>query len=267
MSDGHGFKVWNLLHNEYINQNSHIAAACVGAVALVGAAVAYRALVPKLAIESADDAAFVPPSNLGIRNLFELPGEFIQGLAKEIIGHHYAEYLPVLLFIFIWTLANNLLGMVPGFGSTTDNLNTTLAMGFSVFVYYNIQGVRSHGIKYLEQFAGHLQGLLLLFLGPAMFVIELISHSVRPLTLGIRLRTNIYADHSVHSIITGLINDFAHGLGEKYGALGSFFGGLMASLAPVPIMFLGALVCVIQAFVFTLLTMVYVSMATAHEEH
>ena len=100
-----------------------------------------------------------------------------------------------------------------------------------------------------------------------MFPIELISHCVRPITLGIRLRTNIYADHTVYDTIAGLSHKFAEFLGEKMGFLGDIVGYVFAALAPVPIVVLGIMVCVIQALVFTLLSSVYISIATAHEEH
>jgi F-type H+-transporting ATPase subunit a len=266
MAQGHGFQIWSLLHNDFLNNNPHVAAAGVSAGLMVVGSLAYRALSPKLSAKTVDDKEFIPPSNLGIRNIFELTGEFVQGIARDIIGHHYASYLPLLIFIFMWTLVNNVLGLVPGFGSSTDNLNTTLGMGLVVFVYYNFQGFRSHGVRYLEHFAGHLHGLLLLFLGPVMFVIEIISHAVRPVTLGMRLRSNMYADHTVHGIVMNLFADLGTFLTAKLGFIGSALGFLISGLGPIPIVLLGLLVCILQAFVFTLLTSIYVGMATAHDD-
>ncbi len=262
-----GFKWWDLLHNDFLTHNPHVSAGIVGASVLVAGGAAYALKAPRLNPATAQDEAFVPSPKFGLRNVWEVLGEFVQGTARDIIGPHYAKYYPLLLFIFVWTLLNNYLGSFPGLGSATDNLNTTLAMGLSVFLYYNFMGFREHGFHYLEQFTGHLHGLLLLFLGPVMFVIETISHMIRPLTLGIRLRTNIYADHQVHGTIMGMLGDLAHGLSEKWGALGSAVGFAIEAVAPVPILMLGLLVGVIQAFVFTLLTMIYIGLATAHEEH
>jgi F-type H+-transporting ATPase subunit a len=152
----------------------------------------------------------------------------------------------------------------------TDNdgfLNSTLSMGLVVFVYYNIMGFKAHGFKYLEHYTGHLHGVLLLLLGPLMFVIELISNAVRPVTLGIRLRTNIFADHTVYGIISGLFKDLAHFLNDSFGVIGGAIGHLLALVGPIPIVILGLLVCIIQAFVFTMLTIIYMGMATAHEDH
>lgn len=263
----HGFQWWKLLHNEYLDHNGQVAAASVAVTILAVSAVAYAVVAPKLTAETKNDEDFIPPATLGLRNIFELIGEFVQGMAHDIIGHHYKSYLPLLIFIFIWTLLNNLLGMVPGFGSATDNLNTTLAMGFFVYFYYNFQGFRSHGFKYMEHFTGHLSGVLLLVLGPVMFVIELVSHTVRPITLGIRLRSNIYGDHTIYGIMANLFKDLGEFLGHKFGPAGTALGAVFAALGPVPIVVLGLLVAVIQAFVFMLLTTIYIGMATAHDEH
>ncbi len=264
---GHGFQVWSLLHNEYLDHHPHVAAAGVAAGLLALGSAYYTIRSPKLNAQTTSDEAFVPSPKLGLRNVFELIGEFIQGIAKDIIGHHYAPYLPLLIFIFMWTLLNNLLGMVPGLGSATDNLNTTLAMGVFVYFYYNFIGFKTNGIKYMEHFTGHLHGTLLLVLGPVMFVIELVSHSVRPVTLGIRLRSNIYGDHTIYGIMANLFKDLGEFLGQKFGVVGTAIGAVMSGLGPVPIVLLGLMVAVIQAFVFTLLTTIYIGMATAHEDN
>ena len=262
-----GFKVWDLLHNEFLHTNGHIAAATAGATILAAGGAVYASKALKKVPAQAADEDFVPSPKFGIVNVFEMMGGLVQGLARDIVGPHYHKYYPLLLFIFMWTLFNNWAGVFPGLGSATDNLNTTLAMGLCVFVYYNLMGFKEHGFKYLEQFTGHLHGLLLLLLGPVMFVIETISHAIRPVTLGIRLRTNIYADHQVHGTIVAMTKDMAASLGDAWGAIGSFFGFIITSVGPIPILCLGLLVGVIQAVVFTLLTMIYIGLATAHEEH
>lgn len=262
-----GFKWWDLLHNEFLTHNAHISAAAVGAGVLVAGGAAYALKAPKLSLATAQDDDFVPSAKFNLRNVWEMIGEFVQGTARDIIGSHYYKYYPLLIFIFTWTLLNNVLGSLPGLGSATDNLNTTLGMSLSVFLYYNFMGFKTHGFKYLEQFTGHLHGALLLLLGPVMFVIETISHMIRPVTLGIRLRTNIYADHQVHGTILGMLHEMSQSLSASMGKFGAALGFMIEAVAPIPILFLGLLVCVIQAFVFTLLTMIYIGLATAHEEH
>ena len=238
----------------------------------IGGGVLYKIATSKnkssaAALKNAEDEVLVPTENAGTRNIVEAAGEYVQGLARDIIGHDYPRYLPLLVFIFLWILVNNIIGMIPGFVSPTDNLNTTLSMGVFIFIYYNFLGFKSNGFKYLEHFTGHLHGVLLFALGWLMFPLELISHSLRPLTLGIRLRTNIFADHAVYHTIAGLVNDLGHFIGVKLGIVGEILGFVLSALVPVPIVVLGLIVCVVQAMVFTLLSTVYISIATAHEEH
>ena len=113
-----------------------------------------------------------------------------------------------------------------------------MSVNISAFVGYNFYGFKEHGIGYIKQFMGPL-----LWLAPLMLPIELISHFIRPLSLGLRLQANMMGDHIVLGIFTELVPLF------------------------VPVIFygLGLFVCVVQAFVFTLLTMIYVSMAISHD--
>jgi F-type H+-transporting ATPase subunit a len=262
-----GFKWWNYLGNDFLNHNAHVAAAVLSVGALCAVSVAYKSgLKAKGAAKGSDDW-YVPSKKFGISNLLEVFAEFVQQNANEIIGHHAKNYMPLLFWVFFYVLFSNLMGMIPGLGSATDNINTTFGVSFLVFLFYNFEGFRTNGFRYLEQYTGHLKGLLLIGLGWMLFLIETISHFVRPLTLSIRLRTNIYADHQVFHVISGLTQSAIEPLHAKWGALGSALGYLFAGLAPIPILILGLLVCVIQATVFTFLTMIYIGFATAHEEH
>jgi F-type H+-transporting ATPase subunit a len=145
----------------------------------------------------------------------------------------------MLLFTFVFI--NNVIGLLPGFLPPTDNFNTTLALGVFVFLYYNYQGIRAQGIVgHIKHFMGPVWYLAIL-----IFPIELISHTVRPLSLGLRLKGNMEGDHLVLSI----------------------FSGLVPYIVPIPFYVIGLFVCFMQAFVFTLLTMVYISLATAHHDH
>jgi F-type H+-transporting ATPase subunit a len=117
-------------------------------------------------------------------------------------------------------------------------MNTTLALGIFVFLYYNYVGLRANGIGYLKHFLGPM-----LWLAPLMLIIELASHIFRPLSLALRLRGNIMGDHVVLSV----------------------FSGLVPYLLPVIFYGIGVFVAFIQAFVFVLMTMVYISLSTAHD--
>jgi F-type H+-transporting ATPase subunit a len=130
-------------------------------------------------------------------------------------------------------------GVLPGVVPATENFNTTLALGIFSFLVYNFMGIKDAGMGYLKHFFGPI-----IWLAPIMFVIELISHFVRPLSLGLRLSKVMLGDHTVVGIFMDLV------------PIG----------VPVPFFLLGLFVGFVQAFVFTLLSMVYIALATAHDE-
>ena len=184
----------------------------------------------------------IPDAGITLRNLVELYGSFIYSQCKNVIGEEHAdEYFPFISTVFIFIFICNFSGLIPGFLPPTEYLNTTLALGAFSFIYYNIQGCRKQGtINYLKHFCGPLWYLAFL-----IFPIEIISNLVRPLSLALRLRFNMFADHIV--------------LSESFG--------IIPVLLPVVFMFLGLLVSVVQAYVFTVLTMVYIHLAVAHHDH
>ena len=190
---------------------------------------------PKLA---AVDGAIEPEDGVTARNVAEVFVEAIGGLAEGVIGPHWERYMPLLAAFFAYILVSNLLGLVPGFVPPTSNFNTTLGLGLVSFLAYNFYGLKEHGPKYIKQFMGPL-----LILAPLMLPIELFSHAFRPISLGIRLFANMFADHEVVGIFTSLTK------------------------AVIPVMFylLGAFVCVVQAFVFTMLSAIYIALAVSHD--
>lgn len=191
---------------------------------------------------SSVEGAVVPDKGVTFRNIFEFVGEFIYNLCKNILGEAQTKkYYAVIVLFFMTIFANNLIGLVPGFLPPTDNFNTTFALGLFVFVYYNWQGVRTQGI------VGHIKHFMgpVWYLAPLMLVLELISHGVRPISLGLRLKGNMEGDHLVLSI----------------------FSDLVPYIVPIPFYAIGIFVCFMQAFVFTLLTMVYISLATETHDH
>lgn len=181
----------------------------------------------------------VPESKLTYRNFFEIVAESLFKLTESVIGHHEAPlYFPVVGSLFVFIFVANLVGLLPIFKPPTDNLNTTLALGLFVFVYYNFVGFKAHGVAYLKHFLGPV-----LWLAPLMLIIELASHLFRPISLALRLRGNIYGDH----IVLGV------------------FSGLAPYLLPIIFYALGVFVAFLQAFVFCLMTMVYISLSTSHD--
>lgn len=184
----------------------------------------------------------LPDNGFSFRNMFEAVAEFIYNLASDNLGEKEApKYFPFLFFVFITILINNLIGLVPGFLPSTENINTTFAMGIFAFIFYNYAGVKEQGWK---GHIGHLMGPILP-LAVIIFPIEVISHSMRPMTLALRLRANLYADH----------------------ALLETFSNLVPLVVPLFALCLGVIVCVVQALVFTLLTMVYIGLAIEHQDH
>jgi F-type H+-transporting ATPase subunit a len=194
-------------------------------------------LLVRARIAAAPDAA-VPDVGISARNIAELVTEMITNLAEGIIGHDAPKYVPLFGSLFMFILVANLIGLLPGFTPPTDNFNITLGLGAVSFGAYNYYGVRAHGVGYLKQFMGPL-----LLLAPLMVVVESFSHLFRPASLAIRLYGNMFADH----LLLGISTD------------------LTKVAIPVAFYVLGTFVSLVQALVFTLLTMVYVGLAVSHE--
>ncbi len=180
-----------------------------------------------------------PPARIGIYNTFELTTQTILGLLRDILGDKAERYLSLIGSLFIYIFVCNLLSVVPGFVAPTNNLNTTLACSLVVFVFYNYVGIKELGIKkYIKQMAGPVA-----WLAPFIVIIELISHIVRPISMGVRLYGNMMGDHLVLVM----------------------FSDLVPFLVPILFMLLAIFVSFIQAFVFSLLSTVYIALATSDE--
>lgn len=184
------------------------------------------------------ELAIIPSSRLSVRGVFELLTETIGKLCDQVIGHHGRPFAPYFTAIFTYVLINNFIGLIPGMVPATENFNTTFALGVFSFLAYNFIGIKHGGLGYLKHFLGPIP-----LLAPLMLVIELLSHILRPLTLGLRLSNVLKGDHTVLSVFLGLF-----------------------PIGPaIPFYLMGMLVCAIQAFVFTLLSMVYIALATAND--
>jgi F-type H+-transporting ATPase subunit a len=180
-----------------------------------------------------------PSDKFGPVIFVELVAGFVTNLSKDLIGEKYKTFLPLVGALFFFILFNNLFGLVPGFPPATENMSTNLAMGLIVFLTYNIFGIKAQGIKsYLAHFGGPVWWLF-----PVMFVIELISHSFRPVSLSLRLMGNIFGDHMLVGVFTGLTY----------------------VVVPSLLLFFGTLVAFVQSFIFTLLSAIYISMAISHD--
>ncbi|MEK6580161.1 MAG: F0F1 ATP synthase subunit A [Bdellovibrionota bacterium] len=235
MHDAHGFNWLNLIGlGEFPN---HVVMAVIIASLLCVLTFAARAQL--VGVMKAVDGGLVPAPKLTFLNFFEIAAENLYALTENVIGHHDApKFFPVIGSLFVFIFTANVFGLIAGLLPPTDNLNTTLALGLLVFVYYNWVGFKSNGLGYIKHFFGPI-----VWLAPLMFVIELASHVFRPLSLALRLRGNIMGDHVVLSV----------------------FSSLVPYLLPVIFYGLGVFVAFIQAFVFCLMTMVYISLSTAHD--
>lgn len=179
------------------------------------------------------------------QQMLEVVVEQIRGLLDQVIGPYGRRYLPVMGSFAVFILVGNLMGQIPGLGAPTENINVTGALGITSFLYFIGSGFRQQGLKYLKHFTGGLTGALLISLGWLIFVVEIVSNTVRPVTLSLRLFVNMYADHQI----------------------GGAFMGLIAPIVPIFTILLGVFVAFVQTFIFIMLSMVYLSETVPHEEH
>ena len=189
----------------------------------------------------------VPDEGVTLRNVVEVIVDRLANLARDVMGEEWRRYFPLVGAIFVFIVLSNLLGLVPGFGGATSDVNTTTAWAFISFCAYNYVGIRKHGWGYVKQFMGpalfdlklggktfHVRPLFWFF-----FPLEIVLHLVRILTLSIRLLANMFADHTVVAV----------------------FITMVPIAIPAVFMALGLLVAILQGFVFSLLTMIYISLA------
>ena len=174
----------------------------------------------------------------GFQHVAEMTHEFIQEQSESIIGHGHEKFTAYLTVLGLFILVANLMGLVPGLESPTANAVVPLGFALTTFIYYHYHGIRSNGFGYIKQFLGPVWWLYWL-----LFPIEVISHLARVLSLTVRLYANMFAGDLVTL---------------------AFF-----SLLPVgiPLIFLGLHfgVAIVQAYVFVLLAMIYLSLAVAHD--
>jgi F-type H+-transporting ATPase subunit a len=191
-------------------------------------------------LRSAADGGVIPDASPSLRNLLELLLEGVVSLARGIIGEHWARYMPLIGTLGFFILVSNLMGLIPGLGGPTSFLETNLSWALVAFVVSEVVGAMEHGpINYLKQFAS----------GPwwiAWFVmiVEIFSHLVRVFSLTIRLTANMFADHTLLGIALAL--------------------PFVSWFLPWAVLGLGVFVAIVQAFIFTFLTMIYIGLALEH---
>jgi F-type H+-transporting ATPase subunit a len=181
----------------------------------------------------------VPDEGVTLRSISEMIVEWLDGFVSEVTEMHGSRAMvPFFGCIFMFILFANFFGLIPGMEPPTGDSDLTFGLGAICFGYYIYQGFASNGVSYLRSFLGPYLPLAVL-----MLPIELADNLFRPFSLGIRLYANMFADHTVLSIFTGLTR----------------------LVIPLAFYALGSIVCIIQAIIFVVLSMSYVRLATSHE--
>lgn len=165
------------------------------------------------------------------QNFLEIIVEHLENFMMDITGPEGRAFFPFIATIFLYIFVCNLIGLIPGFYSPTANINTTISLATCTFILTHIIGIKFHGTKYIKHFLGPSWAL-----APLMFILEMIGHLARVMSLSVRLFGNIFGKEKIIGILFGL-------------------AGLY--LAPLPILLLGILVSFIQAVVFMLLSTIY----------
>jgi len=223
------------INNKPVTDLHHV----YGAILVVGITVTLGFFASKAIKKSGN--SMIPTDKLDARNIMELFIESFYNLTKDIIGPDAKKYFPWIASFSIFIFFSNLLSLIPGFVPPTDMLNTTLALGTFSFLLYNYYGIKKQGAwNHFKHLAGPIPAL-----APLMLPIEIISNFARPMSLALRLMGNMAGDH----MVLGIFLSF----------------GVFAFIAPIPIMMLGTVVVIVQTTVFTILSIVYISMAV--EDH
>lgn len=184
-----------------------------------------------------DSRTLAPEEKISFFTLYDIGFKKLWDMMRD--GNPHGErYMPILATSFIFIFVSNLLGVIPGFLPPTSDLHTNAACAIVVFLATHYFGIKEHGFGYIKQFMGPVLGLVIL-----MLPIELVSHIARPLSLTLRLYGNINGDHIVVQQ----------------------FGDLVPLVVPVIFMALGVWVAFLQAFIFTMISLVYFNLATSHD--
>jgi F-type H+-transporting ATPase subunit a len=165
----------------------------------------------------------------------------IQGLMGDLLDKKDAKlFFPLIAGLFAYIFACNIQSIIPGFLPPTDNINTNVGMAVISFLTFNVVGLARDPVGYIKHLAGPAW-----FLAWFMFPLEVLSLLIRPLSLTIRLTANLFGDHLVFTVMSGLV----------------------PAVVPALLLVLACVVSVVQAFVFSLLTVIYIHLALPHHEH
>jgi F-type H+-transporting ATPase subunit a len=213
----------------------------LGIVIAAGLVAAGKTISSRLKTDSQLESAVIPSEKITLFGFFDFFVESFINFQDSILGKENRRYLTFTGSIFIFLLASNLMGLIPGMPAVTTTVWINVGLVFCVFVFFNLQGIKEHGlVGYLKHFCGPV-----IWLAPIIFPLEIISTLLRLLTLNLRLYWNITADH----IVLGAFTD------------------LTKVIIPVVFYAMGTFVAFMQSFVFTTLTMIYILLAVQHENN
>lgn len=218
----------------------HIAAAAFVALVMVLAAI----MGGKALKKAKDDV--LPESRLTLRTFLELCVDGLNNMVVGVMGQEGRKFTPFIGTMFLFIFFMSMLGVIPGFAPPTANVNTNMGIALIIFLATHYFGFKVHGGGYVKHFMGPV-----LLLAPLLFLIEMVSHIVRPLSLTVRLYGNVQGEVEV----AGIFKNFWSVMGLNFPEIG----------IPVIFLFLGIFVAFIQAFVFSLLSMIYFSGALSHD--
>src|ERR1700719_4712224 len=229
-------------------------------VVFVVAAVGALWLRPRLSVDNPGGAQQIAellitnPVGFGIRDLLD-----------ENVAHGGRKYMAMIGSVSVFILIANLLSVFPAFSAPTAEKAVPLGCAIVIFLYFNWQGIRHHGVvHYLITFAGSPRQLGDWLLGILLFPVEIISTTARILSLTVRLWANIFASDLLYVIFLGLLVGPATWGWNKMPALGVVLG-VFPALIPIAFIGLHIFVAIIQTYVFALLPAIYIGIATADE--
>lgn len=222
----------------------------VAASATVVVALTALGLKVRKDLKNVDEKA-IPDGKVSLTNIFVGLVSWLRGQFRDVLGDDFSKYEKILGTIFLMILASNLFGVIPTGKSSTADIGANFAIAIFVALLYHFLGFKEHGFGYLKQFTGGLPGsghglvmtIFLSLVAVLLLFIEVVGHVFRPLTLSFRLWGNVNGDHT----LVGVFNE------------------LTPLFVPIVFLAFGLLVSFIQAFVFTLLSTVYIKLAVSHD--
>jgi F-type H+-transporting ATPase subunit a len=205
------------------------------------------ALITGLIVYGMRGRALVPTR---MQSLAELFYEFVANLVRDNAGPDARKYFPFVFSLFMFIMVGNLLGLIPGTFTFTSHIIVTFGLALTVFVFVTLLGLIKHGFHFFTLF---MPSGVPMALAPILIPIEILSYLSRPVSLSIRLFANMMAGHTMLKVFGG----FSVLLGGALGGLG-YTVGILPLVINIALVGFEILVAMLQAYVFTILTCLYI---------